>query len=142
MPSRIERLTVRWLLRVALLGTVSFAVWSSLPSWLYPQNASVELSTSGLQGVADGPLQNARTPVAPMIEKERGNALVVVKLKSESTDWLKDLLEGWERNIYVVDDEALKEGARLSIPKNKGREGMVYLRHVAFWILRKASHTS
>ena len=131
MPSRIERLTVRWLLRVALLGTISFAVWSSIPSWIYPQKPSVELSNSGLQGVTGDLIQDVQTPVAPVIEKERGNALVVVRLKSENIDWLEGLLEGWERNIYVV-DEALKEGTRLSIPKNKGREGMAYLRYYKF----------
>ena len=132
MPSRIERLTVRWLLRVALLGTISFFIWSSLPAWLHPQKPSVERPNSELRGAAGGPAEDVQTLVEPVIEQERGNALVVVKLKNENTDWLEGLLEGWERNIYVVDDDALKEGAKLRIPKNKGREGMAYLRHDDF----------
>lgn len=74
-------------------------------------------------------LPNAVARNAPMLDKERPNAMVVVSLKSEDTSWLGGLLEDWERYIYVVDGEALKEGAKLRIPENKGREGMVYLRY-------------
>jgi len=74
-------------------------------------------------------LQNAEARNTPILKEERGNALVVVSLKSEDISWLGGLLEVWERNIYVVDGGALKEGAKLRIPKNKGREGMVYLRY-------------
>ena len=62
---------------------------------------------------------------------ERGNALVVVSQHGDDVTWLEGVLPGWERNVYVVDGEALQEGARLGIPRNKGREGMVYLRWVS-----------
>ena len=127
MPSRIERLTIKWLLRVALLGTITFAVWDSLSSW-YPQKASLHQATQPADDVTNDMSQYAQATKAPLSEKERGNALVVVSLKSEDTSWLGGLLEEWERNIYVVDGEALDKGSKLRIPKNKGREGMVYLR--------------
>lgn len=96
--------------------------------------ARLQQATDAAQDAANDMLQdagvrNAGVTIAPIIEKERGNALVVVSLKSEDTRWLGGLLEDWERNIYVVDGESLKEGAKLRIPKNKGREGMVYLRY-------------
>ncbi|MCJ1245763.1 hypothetical protein MMC30_002967 [Trapelia coarctata] len=127
MPSRIERLTIKWLLRVALLGTISFAVWGSLSSWYHPQKARLQQATQPVEDATNEMLQYAEATNTPIQGKERGNALVVVSLKSEDTSWLGGLLEEWERNIYVVDGEALKEGAQLRIPKNKGREGMVYL---------------
>lgn len=128
MPSRIERLTIKWLLRVALLGTITFAVWGSLSSW-YPQKASLQQATRPAEDATNDMSEYAEAINASVPGKERGNALVVVSLKSEDTSWLGGLLEEWERLIYVVDGEALKEGAKLRIPKNKGREGMVYLRY-------------
>jgi len=128
MPSRIERLTIKWLLRVALLGTITFAVWGSLSSW-YPQKASLQQATRPAEDATNDMPEYAEAINASVPGKERGNALVVVSLKSEDTSWLGGLLEEWERLIYVVDGEALKEGAKLRIPKNKGREGMVYLRY-------------
>ena len=53
---------------------------------------------------------------------------MVASLKKDDTSWLQEgieNLEGWERNIYVVDGEG-----NLKVPKNKGREGMVYLTYV------------
>ena len=35
-------------------------------------------------------------------------------------------LPGWSRSVYVVDDPS----AKLTVPKNKGREAMVYLTYV------------
>ena len=57
---------------------------------------------------------------------ERGNALVVASLKGDDVEWLKDVQPGWEKNIYVANDDGEKA---LRIPKNKGRESMVYLRY-------------
>ncbi|MCJ1392605.1 hypothetical protein MMC18_005475 [Xylographa bjoerkii] len=125
MPSRIERTAIRWLLRAALLGTISFAIWGTLSRRYDPSTPPVEQGTpephhAGIDTVDD--IAPTPEPVAP-----RGNALVVVSLKEEKVDWLDGILPEWERNVYVVDGEALSEGAKLRIPKNKGREGMVYL---------------
>jgi hypothetical protein len=122
MASRVERMARRWLLRVALLGTISFAVYSSLSSWYYPEQANRQKGASTAQG---GDLIGNKQNVG---QAERGNAIVVAKMRSESTSWLGRVLPGWEPNIYVVDGAALIDDAKLRIPKNKGREGMVYLR--------------
>ncbi|MCJ1282176.1 hypothetical protein MMC26_001499 [Xylographa opegraphella] len=102
-PPHFERLALRWLLRAALLGTVAVAVWNTLARSSQPSQPS---------------------------RADRGNALVVVSQRGDDVSWLEGVLPGWERNVYVVDGEALREGARLRIPRNKGREGMAYLRWV------------
>lgn len=129
MPSRIERLTRRWLLRVALLGTIAFAIWDSLSAWYPRQRARLQQVAQVGKSATSTMVHNAEARNTPILERERGNALVVVSLKSEDTSWLGGLLKDWERYIYVADGEALKEGAKLRIPMNKGREGMVYLRY-------------
>jgi hypothetical protein len=50
-------------------------------------------------------------------------AVVVASQKSEDPTWLDEYFPSWEKNIYRVDDSK----AKLRIPKNKGRESMVYL---------------
>ncbi|KAK3897500.1 hypothetical protein C8A05DRAFT_19756 [Staphylotrichum tortipilum] len=52
--------------------------------------------------------------------------LVVASLKSEDTSWVHTHLPDWFRSVYVVDDPA----ARHTVPRNKGREAMVYLTHI------------
>ena len=49
--------------------------------------------------------------------------LVVASMRKENTAWLEDYLVDWKKSIYVVDDE----NAALRVPKNKGREAMVFL---------------
>ena len=49
--------------------------------------------------------------------------LVVASLKAENTSWLGQYLPDWTANVYIVDDSV----AKLTVPKNKGREAMVYL---------------
>jgi hypothetical protein len=52
--------------------------------------------------------------------------LVVASTKKEDTSWLHTYLPSWHKNIYVADDA----GAALTVPKNKGREAMVYLTYM------------
>jgi hypothetical protein len=52
--------------------------------------------------------------------------IVVASLKSEDTAWVAQYLPHWFRSIYVVDEPA----AKLTVPRNKGREAMVYLTHI------------
>lgn len=52
--------------------------------------------------------------------------IVVASLKSEDTSWVHQYLAGWFRSVYVVDDPS----AELTVPRNKGREAMVYLSHI------------
>ncbi|OAX83515.1 hypothetical protein ACJ72_02130 [Emergomyces africanus] len=52
--------------------------------------------------------------------------LVVASMSTADTSWLIENLPEWKLNIYVVDDP----DARLTVPKNKGREAMVYLTYI------------
>ena len=160
MPSRIERLTIRWLLRITLLATVSFAffsLWKQKKQREHLQELQTQLATGADFVVEENAVNGAATADETQIAGEavestkarvednagkanaladalniRGNALVIASLKNEDTSWLDGVLPDWERFIYVADGEALEEGGEkgLKIPKNKGREGMVYLRYV------------
>lgn len=73
---------------------------------------------------------NTETEPKPGGEKEytkkpegRRTAVVVASQKSEDPSWLDEYFPTWEKNIYRVDDSK----AKLAVPKNKGRESMVYL---------------
>jgi hypothetical protein len=55
--------------------------------------------------------------------KARRTAVVVASQSSENATWLDEYFPEWEKNIYRVDDP----NAPLTVPKNKGRESMVYL---------------
>ena len=59
---------------------------------------------------------------AGSLEKE----LVVASLKEGDTLWIGEFFPDWRTNIYVVNDPS----APLTVPKNKGREAMVYLTYV------------
>ena len=69
--------------------------------------------------------------------EERGNAIVVASLKGDDVKWLKDVRPEWEKNIYIADDEERR--GELRIPRNKGRESMVYLRYVSSYSLHHRS---
>ncbi|KAF2740152.1 hypothetical protein EJ04DRAFT_518942 [Polyplosphaeria fusca] len=53
----------------------------------------------------------------------RRTAVVIASQKTEDPKWLDEYFPQWEKNIYKVDDQ----DAPLTVPKNKGRESMVYL---------------
>ncbi|KAL1997840.1 hypothetical protein VTN02DRAFT_627 [Thermoascus thermophilus] len=53
-------------------------------------------------------------------------ALVVASTKHENTSWLLEYFPRWQHRIYVVDDAQ----AALTVPRNKGREAMVYLTYI------------
>lgn len=52
--------------------------------------------------------------------------LVVASVKAEDTTWFHTYLPDWHKNIYVADDPL----ASLTVPRNKGREAMVYLTYM------------
>lgn len=56
----------------------------------------------------------------------RRTAVVVGSLASDNATWLDEYFPQWEKNIYRVD----KPDAPLTVPKNKGRESMVYLTYI------------
>lgn len=49
--------------------------------------------------------------------------LVVASQAKDNTSWLAGLPSQWHTYVYVVDDPT----ASLTVPENKGREGMAYL---------------
>jgi hypothetical protein len=59
----------------------------------------------------------------PGIPRPPPKAFVVASQKKDNTSWLGEYFPDWEANIFVVDDPR----AQLKVPKNKGREAMVYL---------------
>jgi hypothetical protein len=60
------------------------------------------------------------------IKKPPAAGIVVASLRHEDTSWIHRHLPDWSHSIYIVDDPS----AELTVPKNKGREAMVYLRYV------------
>jgi hypothetical protein len=76
----------------------------------------------------DGPSHKPKeTPLqASDGSKARRTAVVVASQSSENATWLDEYFPEWEKNIYRVDDP----NAPLTVPKNKGRESMVYLTYV------------
>ncbi|KXX74632.1 hypothetical protein MMYC01_208521 [Madurella mycetomatis] len=64
--------------------------------------------------------------VSQPIKKQSAAGIVVASLRSEDTAWVHRHLPDWSRSVYVVDDPS----AELTVPKNKGREAMVYLSHI------------
>lgn len=50
-------------------------------------------------------------------------ALVIARRKADDTTWLMNQRPDWKKVFYTVDDPE----AELTVPRNKGREAMVYL---------------
>lgn len=71
-----------------------------------------------------------RPPFYPGIAKPAGSnysrILVVPKTKDEDVDWIQEELPGLPTAIYEVDNP----DAKLTVPKNKGHEAMVYLTYL------------
>jgi hypothetical protein len=59
-------------------------------------------------------------------KKKRTTAVVVASQASENATWIAEAFPEWEQHVYHVDDPK----AKLTVPKNKGRESMVYLTYV------------
>lgn len=68
----------------------------------------------------------------------RHKDMIMATKKGDDTAWLFDELSDWHKSNYVVDDP----DAELTIPKNKGRESMVYLTCVFFFSFVQASFLS
>lgn len=60
---------------------------------------------------------------SPLTQNDDSVEMVVASTTRENVTWLHDYLLQWTKNIYVVDDPK----AALTVPKNKGREAMVFL---------------
>ncbi|KAI0487755.1 hypothetical protein F4859DRAFT_510323 [Xylaria cf. heliscus] len=57
---------------------------------------------------------------------DRELELVVASVQAEDTSWFHTHLPDWHKNIYIADDPH----APLTVPRNKGREAMVYLTYL------------
>jgi hypothetical protein len=85
-------------------------------------NKHVSPADLGLSHLPDELLDDS----IPILPKSRRTAVVVASQASENATWLNHYFPAWETNIYHVDDP----DAPLTVPKNKGRESMVYLTFV------------
>lgn len=72
----------------------------------------------------DTPIGNRHS----VLSKTEDVDLVIASLTSENTSWYHESFPQWQKKIYIVDNP----GAPLTVPKNKGREAMVYLTYVQF----------
>jgi hypothetical protein len=57
------------------------------------------------------------------IDRTSTKSFIVASRKNDDTTWIEENLPDWDLVRYVVDDPE----ARYTVPKNKGREAMVYL---------------
>ncbi|CAG8957474.1 hypothetical protein HYFRA_00011455 [Hymenoscyphus fraxineus] len=82
----------------------------------YPQNRNLSIVTN--------------TPEKPAGFSHKGErptkALVVASMSSDDTSWIQDNIRGWQINRYIGDSEI----SHPRVPKNKGREAMVYLSYM------------
>lgn len=69
-------------------------------------------------------LSSEKSQIDKHDDSER-TALIVASQTTDNTSWLEDSFPTWEKAIYLTDAPS-----NLSVPANKGREGMVYLTYV------------
>jgi hypothetical protein len=120
MVSLRRRCTPRTAL-VALLLLLLFAILFHLKTELWnPINGHDYFVEEDLQ--INDPANERQVPTAHAPAKRR-TAVVVASQRTENATWLSTYFPDWEKNIYAVDDPT----AELTVPKNKGRESMVYL---------------
>ena len=105
----VRRLPVRLLL---LSGFALFFLY-----FFYLYNHKSEIRNSGFD-------HESKKTDQTIPDKE----LVVASLVGDDTSWLDEPFSDWKTNIYVVNDP----NASLTVPKNKGREAMVYLTYARY----------
>lgn len=88
-----------------------------LLSYLYFDMPVVSKLATSIVPTAQDDSNSSSTTEGPHVE------FVVASLKGDDTSWFKQYIPRWKANIYIVDDAS----APLTVPKNKGREAMVYL---------------
>jgi hypothetical protein len=132
MPRLITARNVVIFVNVILLT----ALFYHLKSELWDKNAAA-VGSATLTHLPDElydeqqPDESSRNPKEKPLKanggvKARRTAVVVASQSSENATWLEEYFPEWEKNIYRVDDA----NAPLTVPKNKGRESMVYLTYV------------
>ncbi|KAF2181981.1 hypothetical protein K469DRAFT_587523 [Zopfia rhizophila CBS 207.26] len=108
-----------WLL-LALLFHLKAELWDP-PATQHPLT-STDPPTDGHRGPSSQQSDPKKLGGTPAASKRR-TAVVIASQKTENATWLDEYFPQWEKNTYRVDDES----APLTVPKNKGRESMVYL---------------
>ncbi|KKZ67166.1 hypothetical protein EMCG_07147 [[Emmonsia] crescens] len=74
---------------------------------------------------SDGAYEQARLKPLPNGHDQQV-AAVVAGLRTSNTKWLRKTFPHWDLHIYIADDDS----SQPRIPKNKGREAMVYLTYI------------
>lgn len=95
-------------LLIALTGLMAIGMYSTT---LFPTPPLMDLSV---------PID--MIPARPPIPK----ALVVASMEKDETSWIHTHLSDWQVSRFVVDSES----THFTVPKNKGREAMVYLTYI------------
>lgn len=70
-------------------------------------------------------MENRTYPTSQQEDDTSQVVLVVASQTTDNTTWLRTGFPSWEKAIYLTDAPS-----NLSVPVNKGREGMVYLRYI------------
>ncbi|KAI9729115.1 MAG: hypothetical protein M1828_000200 [Chrysothrix sp. TS-e1954] len=92
--------------------------------------SGLQIATSDRSGT-EPPIEKAtsgafRTATMNVEKMSISKALIVASLTSDDTQWLHEYFPQWTRFIYKVDNAS----ARLTVPRNKGREWSAYLSYI------------
>lgn len=101
----------------ALLSSIGIVLVTAI--WLTTR----VLTGSNLTTLQPDLQQSLRSATAPY-----NVTLVVASQTTDDTTWLESAFPELSKNIYVTDSQ----NAALTVPSNRGREGMVYLRYQSF----------
>lgn len=96
----------RQLVRLATLMATTFLLLLGYMYFQFPLSNSISSSFRSSKQSSD-----------PQVE------FVVASLKGDDVSWLHEYIPQWKAHVYIVNDQK----APLTVPKNKGREAMVYL---------------
>lgn len=133
--SRNAVVALNLILLTALFLHLKYELWDK--PWNGDESANVPTSHIPDELLDDPDYQRATATPYPgenqpsqesgkTLPKSRKTAVVVASQSSENATWLEAHFPEWEKYIYHVDDPK----AELTVPKNKGRESMVYLTYV------------
>lgn len=105
------------------LGLPSLYRFREPPGW---ETEAEDLTPVPLSDESSRLLETSQPPEPSEIAALPQVAIVAASQSSDNTQWLKDGFPDWDKHIYVTNDH----NAELTVPMNKGREGMVYLTYV------------
>ena len=117
MPRRSRRATF------VTLAVLAVLVWAFIVLERPGLTSSKRVNHASTEHVGSESSTTSEAPAGSTTPASVSKQLVVATLKGDDTSWLFKRLTGWGTSIYVVNDR----DAPLTVPQNKGREGMVYL---------------